>query len=112
MRHTILICNILPWCVPSDTPLLQLLSVLELLLALTFYGLVTAKPQLIVGYLDDILHVLEKTKFTGSEGWLVRRMLKYCDLLLGQELLQAEGSMRWRVSRDPALSSWSLNDPV
>ena len=41
-----------------------------------FDGLVTARPQLIVGYLDDVLHVLEKSKFTGSEGWLVRRVLK------------------------------------
>ena len=53
---------------PSDTPLLQLLSFLELLLCLMFYGLVTAKPQLIVGYLDDVLRVLEKSKFTGNEG--------------------------------------------
>ena len=76
-----------------------------------FDGLVTARPQLIVGYLD-VLHVLEKSKFTGSEGWLVRRVLKHCDLLLGQELLDADGSMRRHVSRDPAFSSWSLNDPA
>ena len=87
---------------PSDIPLLQLLSFPELLFGLMFYGLVTAKPRLIVGYLDDVLRVLEKSKFTGSEGWLVRRILKHCDLLLGQELLEAEGSMRRRVSRDPA----------
>ena len=55
-----LICNILPWCVPSDTPLLQLLSFPDLLLCLMFDGLVTARPQLKVGYLDDVLHVLEK----------------------------------------------------
>ena len=97
---------------PSDTPLLQLLSFPELLLCLIFYGLVTAKPQLKVGYLDDDVHVLEQSKFTGSEGWLVQRVLKHCDLLLGQKLLEAEGSMRRRVSRDPAFSSWSLNDPV
>ena len=95
---------------PSDTP--QLLSFPELLLGMMFYGLVTAKSQLIVGYLDDVLHVLKKPNITGSEGWLVRRMLKHCDLFPGQELLEAEGSMRRRVSRDPAFSSWSLNDPV
>ena len=77
-----------------------------------FDGLVTARPQLIVGYLDDVLHVLEKPKFTESEGWLVRMVLKHCDLLLGQELLDADGSIRRRVSRDPAFSSWSLNDPA
>ena len=82
------------------------------LLSLMFDGLVTARPQLIVGYLDDVLHVLEKPKVTGSEGWLVWRVLKHCDLLLGQELLDADGSMRQRVSRDPAFSSWSLNDPA
>ena len=45
VRHTILISDIFPWCVPSDTPLLQLLSFPELLLYLTFDGLVTARPQ-------------------------------------------------------------------
>ena len=97
---------------PSHNPLLQLFSFLELLLCLMFDGLVTARPQLIVGYLDDVLHVLEKPNITGSEGWLVRRVLKHCDLLLGQELLDADGNMRRRVSRDPAFSSWSLNDPA
>ena len=77
-----------------------------------FDGLVTARPQLIVGYLDDVLHVLEKPNITGSGGWLVRRVLKHCDLLLGQELLDADVNMRRRVSRDSAFSSWSLNDPA
>ena len=56
-----------------------------------FDGLVTARPQLKVGCLDDVLHGLEKPKVTGSEGWLVRRVLKHCDLLLGQELLYTDG---------------------
>ena len=78
-----------------------------------FDGLVTARPQLTVGYLDDVLHVLEKPNITGSEGWLVRRVLKHCDhLLLAQELFDADGNMRLRVSRDSAFSSWSLNDPA
>ena len=77
-----------------------------------FDGLVTARPQLKVGCLDDVLHGLEKPKVTGSEGWLVRRMLKHCDLLFGQELLDTDGSMRQRVGRDPAFSSWSLTDPA
>ena len=76
-----------------------------------FDGLVTARPQLKVGCLD-VLHGLEKPKVTGSEGWLVRRVLKHCDLLLGQELLDTDGSMRQRVGRDPAFSSWSLDDPA
>ena len=77
-----------------------------------FDDLVTARSQLKVGYLDDVLHVLEKPKVTGSESWLVRRVLKHCDLLLDQELLDTDGSMRQRVGRDPAFSSWSLNDPA
>ena len=77
-----------------------------------FDGLVTARPQLKVRCPDDVLHVLEKAKVTGSEGWLVRRVFKHCDLLLGQELLDTDGSMRQRVGRDPAFSSWSLNDPA
>ena len=40
-----------------------------------FDDLVTARSQLKVGYLDDVLHVLEKPKVTGSESWLVRRVL-------------------------------------
>ena len=77
-----------------------------------FDSLVTARSQLKVGCLDDVLHGLEKPKVTGSEGWLVRRVLKHCDLLLGQELLDTDGSMRQRVGRDPAFSSWSLTDPA
>ena len=77
-----------------------------------FDGLVTARPQLKVGCLDDVLHGLEKPKVTGSDGWLVRRVLKHCDLLLGQELPDTDGSMRQRVGRDPAFSSWSLTDPA
>ena len=77
-----------------------------------FDGLVTARSQLKVGCLDDVLHGLEKPKVTGSEGWLVRRVLKHCDLLLGQELLDTDGSMRQRVGRDPAFSSWSFTDPA
>ena len=77
-----------------------------------FDGLVTARPQLKVGCLDDVLHGLEKPKVTGSEGWLVRRVLKHCDLPFGQELLDTDGSMRQRVGRDPAFSSWSLTDPA
>ena len=79
-------------------------------LCLMFDGLVTARPQLKVGYLDDVLHVLEKPKVTESEGWLVRRVLKHCDLLLDQELPDTDDSMRQRVGRHPAFSSWSLND--
>ena len=70
-----------------------------------FDGLVTARSHLNVGCLDDVLHGLEKPKVTGSEGWLVRRMLKHCELLLGQELLDTDGSMCQRVGRDPAFSS-------
>ena len=77
-----------------------------------FDDLVTARSQLKVGYLDDVLHVLKKPKVTGSESWLVRRVLKHCDLLLDQELLDTDGSMCRRVGRDPAFSSWSLNDPA
>ena len=77
-----------------------------------FDDLVTARSQLKVGYLDDVLHVLEKPKVTGSVSWLVRRVLKHYDLLLDQELLDTGGSMRRRVGRDPAFSSWSLNDPT
>ena len=75
-----------------------------------FDGLVTAGPQLIVGFLDNVLHVLEKPKVTGSEGCLVRKVLKHCDLLLGQELLYTDGNMRQRVGCHPEFSSWSLND--
>ena len=41
----ILICNILPWRVPSDTSLLQSLSFPELLLCIMFDALVTARSQ-------------------------------------------------------------------
>ena len=62
--------------------------------------------------LTTFFMVWKKTKVTGSEGWLVRRVFKHCDLLLGQELLDTDGSMRQRVGRDPAFSFWSLTDPA
>ena len=48
VRHTILICNILPWCVPSDTPEHAVTFVSRDpygLCAPMFDGLVTASPQ-------------------------------------------------------------------
>ena len=93
-------------------PATAIVSFLELFLSLMFDGLVTARPQLIVGYLDDVLHVLEKPKVPGSEGWLVRRVLKYCDLLLAKNCLTLMEACASALVRDPAFSSWSLNDPA